>query len=80
MKNEGLMTISEVRLDFFKERSGKIAIFLKKLAIFEVDEVDFWRDGGGFGFGGEGNTGVISFCEMVVSDKRGGGALETGNF
>ena len=50
VKDEGLMMIFEVMLDVFEELIGKVAVFGEICAIFKVDEVDFWRDGGGFGF------------------------------
>ncbi len=38
---------------FCQEKVGKIAIFGEIGAVFEVDEENFWVDGGLFGFFGE---------------------------
>lgn len=50
VKDEDLVMVFEVVLDVFEELIGKIAIFGEICAIFEVDEVNFWRGGSSFGF------------------------------
>lgn len=59
---------------------GKIAIFEKISAVFEVDDGRLRYDGGGFGFFGEFDKGIMGFCEMEIDDIRGGGALDARYF
>lgn len=80
VKNESLGVIGKILSDGSEKRIGKIAVFEEILAIFEVDEGDLRRNGGGFGFLGEGDESVVGFGEMIVGDERGGGSLKASDF
>ncbi len=65
---------------FCQEKVGKIAIFGEIGAVFEVDEGNFWVDGGLFGFFGEFDEGVVSLGEVVIGEIGSGGTEDTGDF
>ena len=53
MENESLVVMSEVCGDLLEKWIGKIAVFGEEGLVFEIDEVNIWNGGGGFGFCGE---------------------------
>lgn len=59
---------------------GKIAIFEKISAVFEVNDGRLGGDGGGFGFFGKLNQGIVSLGEVKIDDIRGGSALDARYF
>ena len=79
VKDKGLVVIFEVFGDGIKKWGAKIAVFGKLIAIFEVDNLDVWLDGGGFGFFGKRDKGVFGFSKVKVGNGGGGGAEDTGN-
>ena len=79
MEDEGLVVVIKVTLNRGEERVGKIAVFEKILAIFEINNGGLHR-GGRFGFLGESNEGVVGAGEMIIGNERRGGAEEVGNF
>lgn len=72
--------ILEVGSDFLKKLIGEIAIFEEISTILEVDNVDFWVDGGGFGFFGELDEGMTGLGEVKIDDIGSGGAVDAGDF
>lgn len=80
MKNQGLVAVLEVFGDGGEEGSAEITVLGELIAIFEVDEVDVGRFGGGFGFDVEADKSVFGLGEVEIGDTRGGAALEAGDF
>lgn len=78
--NQGLIAVFEVFFDFLNERVAEVAIRSELVAVFEVDNLDVWFDGGIFGFFVERNKGIMGACEVVIFDFWGGGAEEAGDF
>ena len=80
MEDESLAVVFKVGFNGGEEGGAEIAVFGEGGFGFEVYDFNGGFDGGGFGFGGEGDDGVKAVCEIVVGDKRGGGALDDGGF
>ncbi len=80
MKNKSLMFSLDIFLDGGQELVGKIAIFEKIGAILEVNDGRLGGDGGGFGFFGKLNQGIVSLGEVKIDDIRGGSALDARYF
>ena len=80
MKNESLMFSLDIIFNGGQELVGKIAIFEKISAVFEVDDGRFRGDGSGFGFFGKFNQGIVGLGEVKIYDIRGGRTLDTGDF
>ena len=73
VKNQGLAMIFEIIRDRFKERVAEIAVFTKFITVFKINNFDMRRNGGFFGFFGEGDKGIFGFGEVVIGEGRGGG-------
>lgn len=80
MKNKSLMFSLDIFLDGGQELVGKIAIFEKIGAILEVNDGRLGGDGGGFGFFGKLNQGIVGLGEVKIYDIRGGSALDARYF
>lgn len=60
-------------------KGRKNSDFGKIGAIFQVDDLDFGIEGGGFGLLVEGNEGMMGFCEVIVDNTWSGGTFDAGN-
>lgn len=50
MKDQGLVVICEIGVDFLQKKIGKIAVFREISAIFEVNNLNFRSNSGVFSF------------------------------
>ena len=80
MKNKSFMFSLDIFLDGGQELVGKIAIFEKIGAILEVNDGRLGGDGGGFGFFGKLNQGIVGLREVKIDDIGGGSALDARYF
>lgn len=80
MKNQSLMISLKIVFDFCQKLVRKIAILAEIITITEVDDGNFWLNGGGFSLSREFNEGVMRFGEVKIYDVRCSGTINAEDF
>lgn len=87
MEDQSLLVVFEITGDGLQKLIRKIPIFIKTgnlrgvvgVAAREINKVDIWSDGIIFGFFVQANKGIVAFGEIIIGDRRRGGAENTGD-
>lgn len=77
MKDQGLVVIFEIGVDFLQKKIGKIAVFREISAIFEVNNLNFRSNSGVFSFFAETNQRRMILGEIVIRNQGCSGAEKT---
>lgn len=67
------MVSLDIFFDSCQERGGEVTVFGEKIAVFEINDVGFEVNRGGFGFLIELNEGVFGSREVIIDEVWGGG-------
>jgi len=73
------MMIFEIVFDRSKEFGAKIAVLSEEVAIFKINNSNIWSNGSVFSFFGKSDEGIFGLGQIIILDKRSGGAFDAAN-